>query len=170
MTRTLVRIAAVAVTSVAPAAARDLPAVAAPDTPAPPSIVEDHSYPDAEGILARHGLKLAKGDGHILFHSARTYDETECAAGLLQVEKSLAVEPYGMYYCFRTVGTTGFLTLEVPGAFGVRGGSTAVTAKAQLPDGTTLPPYQVDPDERVAIRPGTGGEPPRAILVELRMT
>ena len=142
---------------------------AAEEAETPSSIVEDYTHPNADGILAQHGLKVFKGDGHIMFDSAKTYDEPECTPGLLQVEKSLDVEPYGMYYCFRTIGTKGFLTLEVPGTFGVRGGSEAITAIAQLPDGTTLPPYEVEPNERVAIEPGTGSEPPRAILVELRM-
>jgi hypothetical protein len=142
---------------------------AAEEADAPSSIVEDYTHPNADGILAQHGLKVFKGDGHIMFDSAKSYDEPECTPGLLQVEKSLDVEPYGVYYCFRTIGSKGFLTLEVPGTFGVRGGSEAITATAKLPDGTTLPPYEVDPNERVAIEPGTGNEAPQAILVELRM-
>ena len=143
---------------------------AAEQADAPSSIVEDYTHPDADGILAQHQLKVFKGDGHIMFDSAKSYAEgSECTPGLLQIEKSLDVEPYGMFYCFRTIGTKGFLTLEVPGTFGVRGGSAAITATAELPDGTVLPPYEVDPNERVAIEPGTGSEPPQAILVELRM-
>ena len=142
---------------------------AAEEAEDPSSIVEDYTHPNADTILAQYGLKVFKGDGHIMFDSAKTYDEPECTAGLLQVEKTLDVEPYGMYYCFKTIGTKGFLTLEVPGTFGVRGGSEAIIATAQLPDGTVLPPYEVDPNERVAIEPGTGSEPPQAILVELRM-
>jgi hypothetical protein len=142
---------------------------AAEEADAPTSIVEDYTHPDAAGILARHGLKVFKGDGHIVFDSAKTYDESECAPGLLQVEKNLDVEPYGMWYCFRTVGTKGFLTLEVPGTFGLRGGTQTVTATAELPDGTELDPYVVEPNERVAVEPGEGGEAPQAILVELRM-
>jgi hypothetical protein len=134
----------------------------------PPSIVEDFTHPDAAGILARHGLKLFKGDGHIMFDSARTFSESQCPTGLIQVEKSLDEEPYGMYYCFRTIGTKGFLTLEVPGTFGVRGGSEEIVVKAKLPDGTVLPPYEVQPNQPVAIEPGDGNEAPQAILVEIR--
>ena len=143
---------------------------AAEQADAPSSLVEDYTHPNAEGILAQHQLKVFKGDGHIMFDSAKTYDEVgECAPGLLQIEKSLDVEPYGIFYCFKTIGTKGFLTLEVPATFGVRGGSEAITATAKLPDGTVLAPYEVDPNERVAIEPGTGNETPQAILVELRM-
>ncbi len=134
---------------------------------APSSIVEDYTHPDAEGILARHGLKVFKGDGHIMFDSARTFAETQCPTGLIQVEKHLDEEPYGMYYCFRTIGPKGFLALEVPATFGVRGGSEEITVKANLPDGTT-PTYEVQPNQPVAIAPGDGSEAPRAVLVEIR--
>ncbi|MCA2217633.1 S1 family peptidase [Jidongwangia harbinensis] len=142
----------------------------APTGAGTPSIVEAGDHPGAAEILAAHQLKVFKGDGHIVFDSARPYGRGgECAPGLLQVEKHLDDEPYGIFYCFRTIGSKGHLTLEVPGTFGVRGGSEAVTATAKLPNGTVLPPYEVDAGERVAVVPGTGEEPPRAILVELRM-
>jgi hypothetical protein len=135
---------------------------------APGSLVEDFSYPDAAGILAQHGLKLFKGDGGIMFDSAHTFDESQCATGLIQVEKTLDVSPYGMYYCFRTIGSKGVLTLEIPGTFGVRGGSEAIQVKAKLPDGTVLPTYDVPANQPVAIEPGDGSELPQAILVEIR--
>lgn len=134
---------------------------------APSSIVEDYTHPDAEGILARHGLKLFKGDGHIVFDSARAFGEAQCPTGLIQVEKHLEEEPYGMWYCFRTIGPKGFLTLEVPATFGVRGGSEAIVVEAKLPDGPTKE-YDVAPNQPVAIEPGDGSQAPQAILVELR--
>jgi hypothetical protein len=135
---------------------------------APSSIVEDYTHPDAEGILARDGLKVFKGDGHIVFDQARPFTQSQCPTGLVQVEKHLDEEPYGMYYCFRTIGPKGFLTLEVPGTFGVRGGSEEILVKAKLPDGTVLPTYEVQPNQPVAIEPGDGSEAPQAILVEIR--
>lgn len=143
---------------------------AAEDATTETSLVEDYTHPGAETILAQHGLKLFKGDGHIVFDSVRTYDETECATGMLQIEKSTPnTAPYGTYYCFKTIGTTGFLTLEVPGTIGVRAGDEALTAKAKLPDGTALPTYSVEPNKRVAIEPGDDDEEPQAILVEVRL-
>jgi hypothetical protein len=133
-----------------------------------PSLVEDYNYPGAAQIIAEHGLKLFKGDGHILFVTSRTYDEGQCATGQLQVEKALDVEPYGVFYCFQTVGAEGFLTLEVPATFGIRGGNAPIEATAELPTGDQT--YDVPPNGFVAISPGPGGEPPAAILVELRMT
>lgn len=141
---------------------------AAEQADTPPSIVEDYAYPGAEAILAEHGLKLFKGDGHIVFDSARPYSGSQCPVGLIQVEKHLDVEPYGMYFCFRTIGSKGLLTLEIPGTFGVRGGSETILVKAKLPDNTILPTYEVAPNQPVAIEPGDDGETPQAILVELR--
>lgn len=138
----------------------------AADTQAP--AVEDYTHPGADRILAEHGLKVFKGDGHIVFVTSRTYDEGQCATGQIQVEKALQAEPYGVYYCFRTRGTEGFLTLEVPATFGIRGGSTPLEATAEMPDGEQT--YEVDPNEYVAVEPGSGSELPRAILVELRLT
>jgi hypothetical protein len=141
---------------------------AAEQADVPPSIVEDYSYPGAEAILAQHGLKLFKGDGHIVFDSARSFNDSQCPAGLIQVEKHLNVDPYGVWYCFRTIGSKGYLTLEIPGTFGVRGGSETILVKAKLPDNTVLPTYEVQPNQPVAIEPGDDGEAPQAILVEIR--
>ncbi|MGN9914077.1 hypothetical protein ACTMTJ_41765 [Phytohabitans sp. LJ34] len=137
--------------------------VADTQTPA----VEDFTHPGAERILAEHGLKVFKGDGHIVFVTSRTYDEGQCATGQIQVEKALEAEPYGVYYCFRTRGTAGFLTLEVPATFGIRGGDKPIEATAELPDGERT--WEVPPNAFVAVEPGSGGEIPQAVLVELRL-
>ncbi|WP_433553507.1 hypothetical protein ACQP08_09845 [Micromonospora zamorensis] len=141
---------------------------AAEQADAPSSIVEDFTYPGAEAILAQHGLKLFKGDGHIVFESARLFGESQCPTGLIQVEKHLDAEPYGVWYCFRMIGPKGLLTLEIPGTFGVRGGSETIQVKAKLPDNTVLPTYEVPPNQPIAIEPGGDDETPQAILVEIR--
>ncbi|GFJ76444.1 hypothetical protein [Phytohabitans houttuyneae] len=45
----------------------------AADTPAP--AVEDYAYPNADQVLAEHGLKVFRGDGRIVLDSSRTYAE-----------------------------------------------------------------------------------------------
>src|SRR4051812_37685945 len=75
---------------------------------APSSLVEDYTHPGAAQILTDDGLKLFKGDGHILFDSKRTLDDGQCPVGLIQVEKSTGgLPPFGLYYCFRTIGSKG---------------------------------------------------------------
>ncbi|MDQ1630606.1 MAG: hypothetical protein QOC80_578, partial [Frankiaceae bacterium] len=132
----------------------------------PPPIEEDYAYPGADQILAQHGLKLFKGDGHILFVTSHKYGETQCAPGELQVEKVLDVDPFGVYYCFKTTGAKGWLTLEVQGTFGVRGGTKETQATATLPAGTKK--FDIPPNVFVPIDPGTGSDTPQAVLVELR--
>jgi hypothetical protein len=133
----------------------------------PPPVTEDFAYPGAAQILTEHGLKVFKGDGQIRFVTSRPFDAGQCPSGQLQVERNLDVEPYGVYYCFQQLGAQGFLTLEVPGTFGIRGGTRTVEATAVLPEGERT--FTVPPAQPVAISPGTGEEPPQAVLVELRM-
>ncbi|GCD20317.1 hypothetical protein GXP71_02970 [Cellulomonas sp. H30R-01] len=131
------------------------------------SLVEDYAYPGADAILAEHGLKVFTGDGHVEPVSSGEFGSGSCAPGLIQVETMVEEEPYGAYYCFRTSGTRGFLTLEVPHTFLLRGGDKPVEATAELASGTEET-YAVAPNTSVAVDPGEGAEMPQAILVELR--
>ncbi|MEJ3749505.1 trypsin-like serine protease [Actinomycetes bacterium KLBMP 9797] len=133
----------------------------------PDSLVEDFTHPGAAQILAEHQLEVFKGDGHIVFVTSRSFAEGQCPTGQIQVEKELDAEPYGVFYCFRTIGTQGVLTLKVPGTFGVRGGDKPIVATADLPTGERE--YPVPANGFVAIEPGTGSELPQAVLVELRL-
>ncbi|MFE4862100.1 hypothetical protein [Streptomyces sp. NPDC056670] len=74
-----------------------------------PSTVETFGYPNAAKILAERNLKLKRGDGHIVL--------AECgsAPDLLQFIGRDRGD-----FCFRTIGGTGYLSLEVPGVVGVQ--------------------------------------------------
>ncbi|MFD5092504.1 hypothetical protein ACFWMR_18010 [Amycolatopsis thailandensis] len=85
-------------------------AIGAPTDDLPPAIVEDYSYPDAAKILAERGIKLIKGDGHILF--------ADCAAGTGQAEVWSRTKGH---LCFKISGATGLLTMEVPEAYLITG-------------------------------------------------
>ncbi|NKY39207.1 lipocalin family protein [Cellulomonas septica] len=130
------------------------------------SLVEDFAYPGADAILAEHGLKVFTGDGHVEPVSSGAVGGS-CAPGLIQVETLVEEEPYGSYYCFRTSGSRGFLTLEVPHTFLLRGGDKPVEATAELASGAEET-YAVAPNTSVAVDPGEGAAMPQAILVELR--
>lgn len=141
------------------------------ESDSPPSLVEDFTHPGADQILVDHGLKVYKGDGNIWFSSSRPYGSPEgrCPVGEIQVEKALEVAPHGVWFCFQTRGTEGYLTLEVPATFGIRGGSVPVEAVADLgEDGEQT--FEVPPNRPVVIDTGDQGERPEAILVELRLT
>ncbi len=130
------------------------------------SLVEDFAYPGADAILEEHGLKVFTGDGHVVPVSSGAVGGS-CAPGLIQVETLVEEEPYGSYYCFRTSGTRGFLTLEVPHTFLLRGGDKPVEATAELASGAEET-YEVAPNTSIAVDPGEGSDMPQAILVELR--
>lgn len=133
----------------------------------PPSLVESYTYPGADAILAEHGLKVLKGDGHVLFVTSRSYDEGQCEPGQIQVEQATEEPPYGSYFCFETRGSQGFLTLDVPGTVGVRSGSAALQVKVTLPGGDKT--YSVAANGYVATSPGAGAAVPQATLVALRL-
>ncbi|GHJ13600.1 hypothetical protein TPA0908_15950 [Micromonospora sp. AKA38] len=136
----------------------------AADTPS--SLEEDFNYPGAAKILADHGLKLYKGDGHIIWTGTRSIeDDQPCTPDEIQVEQIPDVS--GFYHCFKVLGTSGYLTLEIPGTFGVRAGDEIVEATAKLPGGDRK--FTIPANEPVAIDPGSGGDLPQAILVELRV-
>ncbi|MFC4065484.1 hypothetical protein [Actinoplanes subglobosus] len=73
----------------------------------PSSIVEDFSYPNAEDIT---GVKLIRGDGNITY------------VGCSEENVSLAVWSYtaSQPFCFRIVGKTGHLTVELQQVYGFR--------------------------------------------------
>ncbi|MGW2640138.1 hypothetical protein [Streptomyces sp. NPDC001348] len=88
--------------------------------------VEDFGYPDADKIKAEKGIVLKRGDGHIVLVDCSS------ATGLMEVWSRKNGKA-----CFRTTGTSGWLTLEIPMAFAVKG-SADHTADVTLtaPDAT----------------------------------
>lgn len=79
---------------------------------APGYAVEDFNYPGADQILADKGITLKRGDGHIVLADCTSTGE------LLQVKQ---MENPQTSVCFRVTGTSGWLTLEMPSVFSVKG-------------------------------------------------
>lgn len=138
------------------------------DTELQTSLVEDFEYPGAEEILEEHGLRVFTGDGHIELAGTAS-GRTRCAVGLVEVDALVGEAQEQRYFCFRMSGTRGFLTMELRGAFGVRGGDRPVEATAVLPDGDEKV-YDVPVNLTVPIDPGAAGDdgPIENVLVELR--
>ncbi|MFJ9447187.1 trypsin-like serine protease [Kitasatospora sp. NPDC101235] len=91
---------------------------AAVDT-APPSAVEGFAYPDAAKVLADQHITLKTGDGHI------TLAECASAVGLIHLF-SRQVEQEEV--CFKVTGPTGYLALEIPKVYLIRGTEHAIKA------------------------------------------
>ncbi|MFZ3474898.1 hypothetical protein ACODT3_01540 [Streptomyces sp. 4.24] len=78
----------------------------------PGHAIEDFGYPHADRILAERGITLKRGDGHILL--------ADCGSAADQLEVwSRANDKI----CFRATGTTGYLALEIPAVFAIKGNS-----------------------------------------------
>ncbi|MFF1378794.1 hypothetical protein [Streptomyces sp. NPDC058308] len=74
--------------------------------------VEDFNYPQADKIQQEKGILLKRGDGHIML--------AECGSqeGLLEIWARSKDK-----VCFRVIGNSGHLSLEIPAVFGIKGNS-----------------------------------------------
>ncbi|MGW2813893.1 hypothetical protein [Streptomyces sp. NPDC001415] len=77
----------------------------------PPLAIEDFKYPGADKILKEKGIKLLKGDGHIVL--------TECSANDWKIKVEANKEFDTIFHCFKVTGAKGYLTLEVPDVSGI---------------------------------------------------
>jgi len=153
MRRTITRLVAVASLAI-PGLLVAPPAMAADE---PPSVVEDFAYPGAAQILAEHGIKVLKGDGRI-----RYVADCDAQANLFRVES--LVGSTALTYCFEVRGPRGFVTVDIPNVYLVRGAAQTVVATATFEGQTEK--ATVPPNTYVAIGGGQGTH----TLVELRAT
>ncbi|GIF43919.1 hypothetical protein BC793_13256 [Actinoplanes xinjiangensis] len=124
----------------------------------PASLVEDFSYPGAAKIEADKKIKLIKGDGRIML--------AECGSAndLIQVESyNNLSEPV---YCFKVLGSTGLLALEIPNVYFIWAGDEKVTATVTV-GGVQKEPVVVAANDGEPV----GAEDPKnhAVLLELRV-
>ncbi|MCZ7456217.1 hypothetical protein [Streptomyces sp. WMMC940] len=88
----------------------DAPAVAPVADAAPGYAVEDFNYPQADKILAEQGFLLKRGDGHIVLATCGSEPD------LLEVWARSKEK-----VCFRFTGNKGYLSLELPSVYGIKG-------------------------------------------------
>ncbi|CAL9291193.1 MULTISPECIES: hypothetical protein [unclassified Streptomyces] len=101
--------AALAVTTAGATGAGTAPSVAPVADEAPGYAVEDFNYPQADKILAEQGIKLKRGDGHIVL--ATCGDPSLLEVWARSKDK----------ICFRVTGNQGYLSLEIPAVYGIKG-------------------------------------------------
>lgn len=128
----------------------------------PPPIEEDYVYPFAAQIERDRGIKLIKGDGHILF--------ADCVTGADQIKVESRRWPGTRgHFCFRVKGNTGYVTLEIPEAYVIWSDQNhALNAKITVASETET--VHVPKDDFVGIGEG-GGDPNSgpATVLELRV-
>ncbi|KPH99874.1 hypothetical protein OV450_0722 [Actinobacteria bacterium OV450] len=117
--------------------------------------IEDFAYPNADKILAEKKIKLKSGDGHILL--------AECtgAPELMEVfsHKNEKV-------CFRVTGDKGYLSLEIPSVFGVKGNNYA--AQVDMSVGAEEKTFTVDKNAWTAVGETADDQGREFMLLEIR--
>ncbi|GAA1069918.1 hypothetical protein GCM10009665_77680 [Kitasatospora nipponensis] len=144
--------------SPARAQAGDGRAVASVADEAPGYAVEDFGYPGADKILADRNIVLKRGDGHILL--------ADCAGGtgLLEVWSRSNAK-----ICFRVTGTSGWLTLEIPRVYGIKG-SVDQSAQVDMTTGTEAKTYDIAKNAFTGVGESTDPQGRDFVLMEIRTT
>ncbi|MEU1290222.1 trypsin-like serine protease [Kitasatospora sp. NPDC005856] len=129
-----------------PGAAGFVPAASAAEATPPPVAVEDFIHPGAAKILAERNITLKAGDGHIQL--------ADCASGpgLVQLY-SRAADP--SLVCFRITGPRGYLALQIPQIYNIKGDDHTVTAKINTSGNTTE--FQLDKNNWKPVGEGSSG-------------
>jgi hypothetical protein len=133
-----------------------------PASAAPPAAIENYEYPGAGRILTEKGIKLKRGDGRILL--------AECDQAAQQIRVlTVADDSVGREgtYCFKALGETGHLTLELPRVFVVQAEDHPISADLTANGQTTT--VNVAKGETESVGEATPGGA-KSVLVELRVT
>lgn len=117
--------------------------------------VEDFDYPQADKILAEQGITLKRGDGHIVL--------ADCASetGLLEVWARAKDK-----VCFRVTGDSGWLTLEIPSVYGVKGND--YTTQVDMTVGTEEKSFDVAKNSWTPVGESADEQGREHMLVEIR--
>ncbi|MFB7352922.1 hypothetical protein [Streptomyces gardneri] len=136
------------------ATASQAPAMRSIADEGPGYAVEDFAYPNADRILAERNIVLKRGDGHIVL--------ADCGAtGLIEVwsrEKEKI--------CFKVSGSQGYLSLEIPAVFAVKGNS--YSAQVDMTVGTEEHSYDVSKNAWTPVGESADEQGRDFILMEIR--
>ncbi|MFE2044344.1 hypothetical protein ACFXAZ_26155 [Streptomyces sp. NPDC059477] len=125
---------------------------------APGYAVEDFAYPGADTILAEQNILLQRGDGHITL--------ADCAGGtgLIQILAREHADPI----CFRVIGNEGWLTLEIPSVYAVRGND--YDTQVDMTVGAEEKSYDIGNNTWTAVGESADEQGREHLLVEIRST
>ncbi|MXM68177.1 hypothetical protein GR925_33250 [Streptomyces sp. HUCO-GS316] len=122
---------------------------------APGYAVEDFDYPQADKILAEQNILLKRGDGHIVL--------ADCATGTGQLEVMARDKSK---VCFAVKGNSGWLTLEIPSVYLIRGNDYAT--EADLTVGTEEATYDITKNTWTPVGESADEQAREWTLLELR--
>ncbi|MFG2571538.1 hypothetical protein [Streptomyces sp. NPDC048481] len=123
---------------------------------APGYAVENFDYPQADKILAEKKIVLKRGDGHITL--------ADCAGGtgLLEIMARNRTDRI----CFKVAGNSGWLTLEVPAVYAIKGND--YTTAVDMTVGTEEKSFDVAKNTWTAVGETADPEGREHVLVEIR--
>ncbi|WP_435860810.1 hypothetical protein [Streptomyces spiralis] len=122
---------------------------------APGYAVEDFNYPQADKILAEKNILLKRGDGHITL--------ADCVTGTGQLEVWARSKDK---ICFQVTGHSGWLTLEIPSVYGIKGND--YSTQVDMTTGTEQQSYDVDKNAWTAVGESADEQGREFMLVEIR--
>ncbi|GGR74373.1 hypothetical protein GCM10010269_11770 [Streptomyces humidus] len=123
---------------------------------APGYAVEHFDYPQADKILAEKKILLKRGDGHITL--------ADCAGGtgLLEIMARNKTDRI----CFKVVGDSGWLTLEIPAVYAIKGND--YTTAVDMTVGAEEKSFDVAKNTWTAVGESADPEGREHMLVEIR--
>ncbi|MFD0375676.1 hypothetical protein [Streptomyces sp. NPDC127112] len=122
-----------------------------------PAAVEDFAYPNAAKIQAEQKILLKRGDGHITL--------VDCAAGAADI--TVRSRTGQKLYCFDVNAAKGYVTLELPSAFGIWTKDYPVKATITAAGNQTVVDAPANDYKPIGEAGDNGAS---SVLVELRVT
>ena len=122
---------------------------------APGYAVENFNYPQADKILAEQDIVLKRGDGHI------TLAQCGSQTGLLEVWARSKDK-----ICFLVSGNSGWLTLEIPSVYGIKGSDDV--AQVDMTTGTEKTSYDIARNSWTPVGESADEQGREFMLVEIR--
>ncbi|KOV61035.1 hypothetical protein [Streptomyces sp. MMG1121] len=119
--------------------------------------VDDLGYPGADKIKAAQGIVLKRGDGHI------TLADCSSGTGLMEVWSRS-----NQKICFRTTGTSGWLTLEIPSVYGVKGSADHAADVSLTAADNTQQQVEVTKGQWTAVGESADPQAREFVLMEIR--
>ncbi|MEV0041269.1 hypothetical protein [Streptomyces sp. NPDC050804] len=123
---------------------------------APGYAVEDFNYPQADKILAERNIVLKRGDGHITL--------VDCASGTGFLE--VMARQHEEKICFKVVGNSGWLTLEIPAVHAIRGND--YTTQVDMTVGTEEKTFDILKNTWTGVGESADEQGREYVLVEIR--
>ncbi|GHE24215.1 hypothetical protein [Streptomyces thermodiastaticus] len=139
------------------AAGTDARAAAPVADEGPGYAVEDFAYPQADKIREEKGIVLKRGDGHITL--------ADCVSGTGQLEVWARANG-NQTICFEVTGTSGWLTLEIPSVYGIRGND--YTTEVDMTTGTEHKSFDIEKNNWTPVGETADEQGRQFMLVEIR--